>query len=331
MCHSLCTTGKGNSANMRWARINISDGDQINEISEYISCRDLGAAEAFWRILQFNSKWREPSVETIPVHLPGSDQIRYDDGDGDDPIAQQQAIEAALFGQSKLMRYLNRPKILPFKAQRYAEYWAQNRIVPRNTCSVPKYAVGTEALDYTPNAALQGIARCWVWPRRDDRHYARLPLIWPSAGEVYYLRALLLNMAPMCWEDLLANPQNPAEPFTSYNEAAHARGLFEADGEQDSTFKEAVNLMYTPKQLRNLFVWTLHEGGNGPELWRYCEKDVLQGTTQVNPLSEDFQGSTLQKQNELLKDIRDRLVMLNKTLAQYGLPEPTDDTNIINR
>ena len=315
---------------MRYARINISNGDHINEISEYVNCRDLGAAEAFWRILQFNSKWREPSVETIPVHLPGSDCICFDDGDEDDPVAQQHAAEEALTSQSKLMRYLNRPNAAPFRNQKYTEYWAKKRIVS-SSMPVPQYALDIAKLDYTPQAAQQGIQRCWVWPRRNDRHYARLPLIWPEAGEVYYLRALLLNLKPMAWSDLLNNPHNALEPCSSYCDAAHAHGLFDADGEQDATFKEAVNLMYSPRQLRNLLVWTLHEGGNGPELWRYCEEEVLQGTTHSNPLSEDFSGSTLEKRNELLKDLRDRLTLLNKSLAQYGLPEPTDDTNIVNR
>jgi hypothetical protein len=328
--------GKGNNANMRWAKVNMKSSDQIDEIEEYISCRDLCAAEAFWRILQYNTKFQDPPVECLPIHLPGSDYVKFDDGDDGDPITAEQMAEASLFGVSKLMRYLNRPKEVPFIQQRYCEYWAKNRIViaqdTSNLTGVAKYAATTARLDYTEEDEIRGINRCWVWPRRaTDRHFARLPLLWPSAGEAYYLRLLLLNLAPSSWDDLLHNSAAPNTAWESFQEAARGHGLFDDENEMNTTFKEAVHLMYSPKMLRNLFVWTLHEGGNGPMLWDYIETQVKQGSTIVNPLSEDLPGGPLHQRNQLLKDIRTRLALLNKTLEDYALPQPDDNSTMLQR
>jgi hypothetical protein len=56
---------------VQYAKINLSNSDDVDEVEEYISVRSLSAAEAMWRILQFDTNWKHPSVECLDIHLPG--------------------------------------------------------------------------------------------------------------------------------------------------------------------------------------------------------------------------------------------------------------------
>ena len=312
------------------AKININDDDTIDEVDEYISMRSLTAAEALWRIFGFDTNWKHPSVECLDLHLPQQDTLTFTDDDAQDAI---------LSGQSKLLRYLSRPRAEPWRSQKYLEYYRLNSF--KKVEGGPPVRAKLYDIDYDDEAESRGIVRHYVYPRcggpthalpnahmhacRQDPggHISRMPLIFPSKGEVFYLRALLAELAPLSWEELLIDQHDSTMSHPTYQAAARALGLFDDVTELESTFKLATQLCISAKQLRSLFICTLLEGGNGPALMQHCQEQ------DPNPMGDDYPQAS--RQNELLKDLRNRLDMHNKTLSDYGLPEPQDDTTLEGR
>ena len=50
--------------------VDVTAGDNQDEITKYESCRYIGASEACWRLFEFPIQHRHPAVEAIPVHPP---------------------------------------------------------------------------------------------------------------------------------------------------------------------------------------------------------------------------------------------------------------------
>ena len=85
----------------------------------------------------------------------GQDNVSFTDN--------QEALEV-LAGQSKLLRYFNRPKQQPWLSQRYDEYYELNGFKNSDE-EAPKHAQ-VSALDYTAEAASAGVVRKLVHPRK---------------------------------------------------------------------------------------------------------------------------------------------------------------------
>ena len=91
--------------------------------------------------------------------------------------------------------------------------------------------------------------------RQDERtHVSRLGPVKPSAGDVFYLRALL-GVCPARSFDELRTFEDRA--YSSFQAAAIARGLFANESEAQYALREAVHSLKTPRQLRILFVHLL--------------------------------------------------------------------------
>jgi hypothetical protein len=218
---------KGSTAERAWAKINSEMDNDVDEISEYIARRILSACEGSWRIFGFHMKRQWPAATQLLIHLPGQDNVRYDANDADD-------IEKALCGQSTLERYFNRcacacmqigvilqicrPLGPAWRNQTYSEYHSEN-ILYSSINQVPFHARDVAWLDNTTFArpatwqmgqpvpvhhtTAAGIKRQWVCPREADKpHLARLTLLTPKAGEVFYLRALLKNFTARSYDEL---------------------------------------------------------------------------------------------------------------------------------
>jgi hypothetical protein len=160
-----------------------------------------------------------------------------------------------------------------------------------------------------------------------------MPIIFPSASEVYYLRALLSELCPTSFDDLLVDQSNPHQQHKTYQvqhaivallttlvqEAARAMGLFQDNNELEQTFMLAITLCFSAKRLRCLFIQTIIEGGNTVALMEHCN-NWASTTSTAHPLAEDFPAAT--RHNDMLVDLQSRLDMYNKTLDQYGLEMP---------
>ncbi|XP_074352258.1 uncharacterized protein LOC141691416 [Apium graveolens] len=53
----------------------------IDEVKHFLDGRYVCASEAFWRIFAFDIHSRWPSVERLPIHLPGENHVSFKAGD----------------------------------------------------------------------------------------------------------------------------------------------------------------------------------------------------------------------------------------------------------
>ncbi|GKF44824.1 hypothetical protein Tco_0131376, partial [Tanacetum coccineum] len=54
------------------------DGEEVDEIKDYLNCRYLLACEAAWSIYGFDIHYRTPSIERSPFHLKDEQHVIFD-------------------------------------------------------------------------------------------------------------------------------------------------------------------------------------------------------------------------------------------------------------
>nr|GEZ05077.1 hypothetical protein [Tanacetum cinerariifolium] len=54
------------------------DGEEVDEIKDFLNCRYLSACEAAWRIYGFEILYRTPSVERLSFHLKDEQRVIFD-------------------------------------------------------------------------------------------------------------------------------------------------------------------------------------------------------------------------------------------------------------
>jgi hypothetical protein len=136
----------------------------------------------------------------------------------------------------------------------------------------------------------------------------------------FYLRAILLHRSAHNWIDLRTVD---GVTYASYQEAARALGLFDNRDKGIMAFEELLEFGAPPSQLRWIFsllavegspaliIWEAHEDSLGADI-----RDRLLRTTD-SPPPEIIR-------NELLLALQTLLQGLGKSLAEIGLPEPTE-------
>ena len=186
---------------------------------------------------------REPSVSPLPVHLPGRDQVIFEEG------SEESALETTV---SMLDRYLSRPEDTTFDNIKYCEYYEQYMV--SNT--IPRTDTATwrdKVLGHEMN----------VYRRLRGEMICRMNMLYPSSGEVFYLKLLLLHTTPRSF--LLARTVD-GTVHESFQAATRALGLLDDNAEGELCFTEAVESGYSPGQLRCLLVTLLMDGHPAQEL-----------------------------------------------------------------
>ena len=162
-------------------------------------------------------------------------------------------------------------------------------------------------------------------PRQKQTVYSRMAFVPPTAGEKYYARLILsVTKNLQSFEDMR---RVDGVVHNSFRDACHARGLLDDDDDLKTMLDNATHFR-TGTSLRSLFLSVLREcsPAQPDQLW-ICFKAVICEDLQrsltrqglVTPsieLAQDYSLYLLQ--NELGIDT-------NKTLADLGLPNPTND------
>ena len=135
-------------------------------------------------------------------------------------------------------------------------------------------------------------------------HVCRLQSVRASQGEVFYLRCMLNIRPGLTYEDFMFFN---GIRYESYQDTAHAMGLFANSTECVVAFEEAIHMLKTPAQLRYLFAHMLVND---------CILTPLQFWDQFKAqLSFDFflrsRGNDMVAQTLCLEN-------LNNYLSQYG-------------
>ncbi|XP_076908137.1 uncharacterized protein LOC143564881 [Bidens hawaiensis] len=71
--------------------------ESIDEIKDYYSCRYISACKASWRILSYDIHYRKPSVTGLPFHLPGQQQVIYEDSHDIEDVLDKPSVAASMF------------------------------------------------------------------------------------------------------------------------------------------------------------------------------------------------------------------------------------------
>jgi hypothetical protein len=202
---------------------NASPGPQLaprNEIQEYIDARFLSCCEALWRAFEFDIHFRVPVVEHLTVHLPGMNYVRYE------PDTDLRAL-------------LDSPKA---KNTMLTEWFEAN--------SKHEEARHLTYCDFPKEWSWSDSQRTWR-KRTHCTKIGRMYYVHPAAGELYYLRMLLM---------IVRGARNYADVrtfkgkvYATFQNACQAHGLLEGDNEWNLLFDEAI-VSASAYQLRQLFV-----------------------------------------------------------------------------
>lgn len=276
-----------------------------NEVKMYLDGRYLSPIEACWRMFGFKMHKESHTIYRLEVHLPKEQNITFD------PASNEVEEIMVASNSSKLLRYFE------------------------------LNATDPAARPYTYNEIVEHY--CWnqeskTWNKRKnnkgEKCIGRIYSVAPSAGELYYLRLLLIKVpGPTSYEFLRTFNTILYDTFQA---ACAIRGFIEDDAEWDRCLEEAV-MFQMPLQLRKLFVLLLvHCALQEPRKLFDKYQDKLSEDILYN-LRCTYAGITSDHdiiQKKLLEDINSKLADNGKNLTDYpSLPQlaALSHVNIANR
>ena len=194
-----------------------------NEVQEYLDCRYICEQDACWRVFGYDIHRHFPSVERLPVHLPGENNIVYNE--------ETNMVEVVSNG------FLRRTML--------TQWFEANKQYPE--------ARTLTYLEFPSKWRWMEDRRAWE-PRCLGGKIGRIYYVHPSVGEMYYLRMLLMTVkGATCFEDVRTYEGIIYETF---KQACNACGLLGNVQEWYNAFDEAASWA-TSSQLRQLFVTML--------------------------------------------------------------------------
>ena len=144
----------------------VEEGQQRDEIKQYVDLRSVGSSEATWHLVAFPIAKRYPPVQTLRVHLEDQQQVVFDEGTEEEALERQRETELTAF----------------FK--RNVEHQGQQQVDEQPTyIDMPK-------LYRYDKSKKQWIRRK---ARSEDTSIGRIHSVNPLAGEAFYLCILLHN------------------------------------------------------------------------------------------------------------------------------------------
>jgi hypothetical protein len=274
-------------------RVQQDSDNTIDKVSDYVDGRYLSAPEAAWRILGFEITSKDPSVTCLPVHLPGENIPQFTQGTSDQGSTT-----------SLLIRYFHRPNLPQFENISYLDYFQLYVLYRWEGDPLDEDEYLEEPIhDSTQNK---------VRSRRQGQKVTRLRTISPSAGELFYLRCLLMHHPARSFQ-LLRTIEGTL--YHTYHEAALSMGLFNDINEGYFALEEAVANHQLPTQLRFLFARIILEGYPALPLWNHFRSDLA--FDYISQSSSEHIGT-----DRALQQIASYLEDGRHSLKDFGLPEP---------
>lgn len=197
----------------------------INEIQDYQKARYLSAPESAWRILGYDITRKKPSVDCLPVHLPGENTPQFCWREG------------ARSSTSLLDQYFLRSEALTHL--QYEEYFEQFVLYPFDDNVI---LTNRDFLEKEQHGTTRKKASC----RISTEKIVRVVTVPPTCSELFYIHALLLHWAATSFTNL--HTINGII-FHSFHEAAMECGLFTDENKGHFAMQEAVECHRTPGQL----------------------------------------------------------------------------------
>ena len=262
----------------------------LDEIERFVEGRYLGPCEACHRTFGMAIHNNDPSVVRLQIHLEDKQTISF----------------APILGTNVLREMANgsRPETtLTAWFKLNAESNGLNR-------TLLYYEMPEK---YRWNNKDQ----CWTKRKTNELAVGRMYWVTPNAGELYYLRVLLIHVrGATSFKDLRTVD---GITYATYQEACKQRGYLSNDDEAIRSLNEAVDYKM-PYALRNLFALILvYNNPTDPlHLWNNFKEHLCEDIMHTNKdkmTNEEIEDECLL----LLQNILNRQ---GKTLNDYNLPIP---------
>ena len=198
-----------------------------------------------------------------------------------------------------LHRYLSRLEETIFDDIKYCEYYEQ--YIVSNT--IPRTATATWR-DQVPDHPM------YMYRRLRGEKICRMNMLYPSSGEVFYLKLLLLHTTLRSF--LLARTVDG----TVHKSFQMALGLLDDNTEGELCFTEAVESGYSPTQLRCLLVTLAMDRAPAQELLESNREILMADFSELPSTSVGIAW------NRCLQELSDQLETLGRSMSDFGLPEP---------
>ena len=203
----------------------VEEGQQRDEIKQYVDLRSVGSSEAAWHLVAFPIAKRYPPVQTLRVHLEDQQQVVFDEGTEEEALERQRETELTAFfelnaqqenQQEEWLTYIDMPKL--YRYDKSKKQWIRRKA------------------------------------RSEDTTIGRVHSVNPLAGEAFYLRILLHNdfcRGKTSFEDM--RTLENGNVCETYQEVCRELGLLRDDQEWQQVLEEASGTQL-PAQLRELYV-----------------------------------------------------------------------------
>ncbi|KAE8195410.1 hypothetical protein CF336_g3094 [Tilletia laevis] len=227
---------------------------------DYIQARYLSATEATWRIFGLHLTSKTPTVIRLGVH------------ESQRNIARFQGQRGPGSNASSLLRYFLRPD--HFAHLTYVEYFESVtfRRALDSEIAHPDTLPPHEHLEKTERGLT--FRQQVVHRRISGKGVARIKSVRPSAGDVFYIRRILLQRPVSSWVDLRTSADGLIH--ATCREAAIHDGLVAQDDEPNQALHEATDMHQSPADLRFLLALLIYEGALNPrELWNNHKEALL--------------------------------------------------------
>lgn len=224
----------------------VLDQTNVDEIKAYLDCRYVSACESAWRLLKFEIHHRTPSVERLSFHMPGQQQVVYQDASNLDDVLEKPSVGASMFTawmeinktdeEARELTYAEFPTKYVFKLEQ--RKWFKRK---------QRFAVGR--IHYVPE----------------------------RIGECYYLRMLLNYVKGATGWESFKKWDNVV--YKTFKEACLARGLLDNDKEYITGIKDAI-AWGSAHRVRKMFVMLLYFNSlSDPvnvweQTWEHLAEDV---------------------------------------------------------
>ncbi|KAM0840854.1 hypothetical protein ACQ4PT_059380 [Festuca glaucescens] len=271
-----------------------SDPPPVDEVNEYLLARYICEQDAFWRIYGYTLHGKTPAVERLVVHLQNKNWISFS-------------------ASTNLFRLAASDFL---KKTTLTEWFVANRNYEEGRCLT--------YCDYPTKFTWDGESRSWH-PRGGGKKIGRVYYVGPNAGELYYLRMLLMIVKGA--RSFVDVRTFQGTVYGSFKEACVARGLLGDDLEWYRAFDEAVVWGFGHR-LRHLFVTMLihcsvkNEKDFFSKYWVHLADDI-QYRIRIALRKMDYMVPEAELKDLLLDELSSLFVKYGSSIANFNLPGKT--------
>lgn len=228
-------------------------GKEVDEIKLFIKGRLLCAMDATWRAFGYNNyPPQTPTVKLVNVMLESQYKFFLEKGKATD-----------------MLMYIHRPSCLHHLM--FEDFFKEWHYATKRPISTR--AEFHKITFQSPNKSFYIVK--WI---RNSTQLVRLNMIYPNAGELWYLRLILRNRAVISYKDAYVHDN---VSYSTFQKSADAAGYLTGESEAFECFEEAYNAgNKTPSKLRALFCMLTVDGSN--------TIGILSLEKNVEAMTEDF-------------------------------------------